>query len=151
MDVFDFKNQMIDYMRSVLDRFNRTLQPIWEQYGLTMTHIRILMETDRHPGHTVGSLSSAVGIQRGNLPSLCKKLEREQLIERRRGPSDERVVTISITAAGKQVVYRIMQMMQDKYRDILAEEPKENFEVIFDGLQKLNQILGKMEEKSKVQ
>ena len=97
MEPAEFKNQVWALMRDITDRMNGVFHPIIDRYGLTIMQMRVLFEIRREDGCTVSGLSRRVCAAGTNVSALCKRLEREGLLERSRDPRDERVVHITLT------------------------------------------------------
>ena len=74
------------------------------QHELTMNQLHILLELNKGQRYTVGELSHMVGILKGNMAGVCKRLEERGLVMRRRGQEDELMVLLQITDSGKCVV-----------------------------------------------
>ena len=68
--------------------------------------MRALVELRERPC-TVGELGRALLMASGNISPLCKKLEREGYLQRRRDGSDERVVRLELTAEGRALADRL--------------------------------------------
>lgn len=104
MEPAEFKNQVWALMRDITDRMNGVFHPIIDRYGLTIMQMRVLFEIRREDGCTVSGLSRRVCAAGTNVSALCKRLEREGLLERSRDPRDERVVHITLTGEGRRTV-----------------------------------------------
>jgi MarR family transcriptional regulator, organic hydroperoxide resistance regulator len=118
--------------------------PVGECYGLTMMQTRILMELHQYDSHTIGSLADSVCVAGANISAMCKRLENQGLLERVRNREDERVVRVVLTKQGKETVLEIDTSFNDKISRHLVNETEETFEGIILGLQKLNELLQKM-------
>ena len=57
-------------------------------------------------GVTSGQLSEALQVSTGRIASALKSLEKKQLIVRRTGSPDKRVVNVHITDLGKQIILK---------------------------------------------
>lgn len=83
---------ILRYYRPYLDKLNLT----YPQYLVLL----VLWENDQR---TVKELGEALDLDSGTLTPLLKRMEANQLVERRREPSDERVVTVRLTEEGRQL------------------------------------------------
>ncbi|MBO9670677.1 MAG: MarR family transcriptional regulator [Sphingobium sp.] len=83
--------------------FGRAYRPILEKLGLTYTQYVALVALWEQDGQTVGELGEKLFLESNTLTPILKKLEAIGYVERRRDPSDERQVRISLTAKGKQL------------------------------------------------
>ena len=139
MEPAEFKNQVWALMRDITDRMNGVFHPIIDRYGLTITQMRVLFEIRREDGCTVSGLSRRVCAAGTNVSALCKRLEREGLLERSRDPRDERVVHITLTGEGRRTVDEVDALVTRAF-PLLNEE---DAEVILDGMQRLSLLLQK--------
>lgn len=141
MEVAEFKNIVWDYTRKITESVNCIFSPVSEDYGLTMMQTRILMELHKNEPHTIGSLANSTCVAGANISAMCKKLEGSGLLERVRNREDERVVRVVLTKVGKETVMEIDRLCNDKISQYLMNENEETFEDIIVGLQKLNELL----------
>ncbi len=141
MEIAEFKSIVWDYTRKIAESMNCVFGPVSEEYGLTMMQTRILMELYKYESHTIGSLADSTCVAGANISAMCKKLEVQGLLERVRNREDERVVRVALTKQGKETAVEIDRLCNDKIAQHLANEPEETFEDIIAGLQKLNELL----------
>ena len=139
MEPAEFKNQVWALMRDITDRMNGVFHPIIDRYGLTIMQMRVLFEIRREDGCTVSGLSRRVCAAGTNVSALCKRLEREGLLERSRDRRDERVVHITLTGEGRRTVDEVDALVTRAF-PLLNEE---DAEVILDGMQRLSLLLQK--------
>lgn len=146
MKVASFNNQLWDLLREISENLDQAFHPVIEEYGLTLMQVRILMEISQNANHTIGSISNCVCVMRGNMSNMCKRLESEGLLERSRSKEDERVVTLSLTKKGQDIIEKITNDLQDKYGSALKDESEEVMTDIISGLKKLNCLLIKLKK-----
>lgn len=144
MEVAEFKNLVWDYTRKIAESMNCIFSPVGDKHGLTMMQIRILMELCQCESHTIGSLADRTCIACTNISAMCKKLEAQGLLERVRNREDERVVRVELTCLGKDTVLEIDKLCNDKLSKYFIDETEETFRDIILGLQKLNDLLLKI-------
>lgn len=83
---------------------------------------------------TVGELVRLLGIDQGNGSNMCKKLEKKGWILRQRNPQDERVVLLSLTAQGEEILNHIHAYSQKKCKDVFYMLSDEEVEQAVQGL-----------------
>jgi len=149
MEVSEFKNIILDYTRKIAESMNCVFSPACENHGLTKMQIRILMELHQCGSHTIGSLADSICVAGANISAMCKKLECQGMVERVRNREDERVVQVVLTKLGKETVWEIDELFNDKISQYLRNETEENLEDIILGLQKLNELLQKISNNEK--
>jgi len=144
MEAAKFKNIAWDYTRKIAESMNCVFSPVIENYGLTMMQTRILMELYSYESHTIGSLADRICVAGANISAMCKKLESQGLLERIRNREDERVVRVVLTKLGKETAMEIDKSCNDKISQHLVVENEEIFDEIILGLQRLNELLQKV-------
>lgn len=144
MDLEEFKQYLWDYSREINENTNKVFNPIIEQFGLTTLQFRILMEIRQSGSHTIGSLANEIKMAGTNISTMCKKLEKMELLERIRKPEDERVVLVILTQKGKEIVTEIDQVIIKKISLYTKSESEQTMNEIIIGLKQLNKLLQKM-------
>lgn len=84
-----------------------------EQYWL----LRVLYRADTR---SVGELAEALGVTGSSVTTACKRLEKTGLVRRERQVSDERVVRVSLTPAGRARVESWQQQRRAALAQLLA-------------------------------
>ena len=76
-----------------------------DRFGITMARFDVLAQLDRPPASpTMGELSQRLMVTKGNITDVVGRLEAEELVERRRDPTDARVQRVHLTAKGRRLV-----------------------------------------------
>lgn len=144
MDFRSFRQNIGDLQRQITDKITEIFHPCSEKYGLTYFQYLILLEIDAAGEHTVGELGRRVNMDSGNISSMCKKLEKNGYVMRKRSEKDERVVKISLTGSGKACVDDVNHILDDKYGAFLKNDFRDGMSEIVSGLQMLNLLLSKV-------
>ncbi|MGZ0068671.1 MarR family winged helix-turn-helix transcriptional regulator [Microbacterium arborescens] len=74
-----------------------------EPHGLTYPQYLVLVLLWNRDGRGVGDLGEALDLDSGTLSPLLRRMTRDGLVERGRDSVDERVVTVSLTARGREL------------------------------------------------
>lgn len=82
----------------------RVLDPLCQEYHLTMQQAHILLECRARPGQSAGQLSDKVGLLRTNFAPVCRKLEARGLIRKQSSMSDRRSYRLFLTEEGEALV-----------------------------------------------
>ena len=88
--------------RHVIGLYTPWLKPL----GLTYTQYIVLLVLWEQDGCTVGELCEKLMLDNGTLSPLLKKMQQAGYIERTRSASDDRVVVITLTEAGRELQER---------------------------------------------
>lgn len=83
--------------------YGRAYKPILEELGVTYTQWIIIVALWEEDGQSVKSLGDKLFLESNTLTPILKKLESLGFLQRRRDPSDERQVIISLTEAGRDL------------------------------------------------
>jgi len=81
--------------------YGRAYKPILDELGVTYTQWIIIVALWEEDGQSVKSLGDKLFLESNTLTPILKKLESPGFLRRRRDPSDERQVIISLTDAGR--------------------------------------------------
>ena len=71
-------------------------------HGCTIPTWAVLTEAHRNPGLSQVQLAAHIGIEGPTLARHLDRLSHEGLVERRRDPSDRRIVRVALTPRGEQ-------------------------------------------------
>lgn len=146
MDYALFKKLLWDYTRKIEENTSIAFNPICMRYGLTTLQVRVLVEVHKQESHTIGSLAQCINMAGTNISTMCKRLEKLELLERMRDPNDERVVKVDLTEKGRNIVIEIDKELNERILMLIKDEPEEELENIIEGLQKLNKLLLKIRD-----
>lgn len=101
----DLASQVADLLQAVTHRLRRESRADLGARGVTMAHMRALRVLARTPtAPRMSELADALGIARRSATSVVDELEARHLVDRTHDPADRRAVTISMTAAGRDLV-----------------------------------------------
>jgi DNA-binding MarR family transcriptional regulator len=87
--------------------FGRAYKPILDALGLTYTQYIALVALSEAESQTVKALGEKLFLESNTLTPILKKLEADGYLQRRRDPSDERQVLVSLTPAGTALLERV--------------------------------------------
>ncbi|MGM9954088.1 MAG: MarR family winged helix-turn-helix transcriptional regulator [Intestinibaculum porci] len=99
---------------------------------------RVLLKLQKHGEMTQRELQERLEIKSGSLSELLKKMEREELIEKRRSDSDGRVIYVRLTQKGSIYALQAIQEMDqftERLFEVLDDQERNEFLRI---LEKLN-------------
>jgi DNA-binding MarR family transcriptional regulator len=97
-------------------RFAERLEPL----QLTPAHAGLLRAVAAAPGRSQHALATQLGLLPSKLVALVDELERDQLLERRRNPTDRRNYALHTTPAGDGRLTEIGRIAQSHGNDLLA-------------------------------
>lgn len=83
--------------------FNRVYQPLLSDLGLTYPQYLVMAALWARDGRPVGEIAETLRLETSTLTPLLKRMEVAGLLSRARSMKDERVVTVTLTAAGREL------------------------------------------------
>jgi len=111
MNISEFKKVIWEYTRKINENTNKSFNPIFEEHGLTMLQARVLMELYYYGSNSIGNLAESTYVAGANISTICKRLEKEGLVERTRNQEDERIVMVVLTEMGNKSCWILMKSL----------------------------------------
>ena len=145
MNATEFCSSLMEIEQIISEKIDRIFIPYCRKKGISRSQFSILLELYCYPNQTVGNLSNKVGILKSNMASVCKKLEEVGLLRRMRSKRDERVVTLSLTPQGFDLIKESEDDLNESFGLILEDE-KENLDKVFIGINALFKIFIKLDK-----
>jgi len=99
-------NQLCFALYSASLQMTKAYKPLLQSIGLTYPQYLAMLVLWERDGLTVGEISARLLTEPGSLTPLLKRLEAEGLISRTRSNTDERVVELHLTDAGRALKQR---------------------------------------------
>jgi DNA-binding MarR family transcriptional regulator len=138
---------MDDQIQSVR-RFNRFYTRLLGLLGdrlldspVSLTEARIILEIHYRPRVKAGDLIQDLGIDRGYLSRIIRRLERAGYICRRAHPRDGRVRILSLTDQGQALLRELEGRSSDQIRDLLKDLSPEERESLIKGMDLIQRLL----------
>ncbi len=100
-DLLRLDNQLCFALYAATRAITRTYRERLEALELTYPQYLVLLVLWENDILTVSEIGRKLMLDSGTLTPLIKRMEAPQLVERRRGTADERVVQIHLTAKGE--------------------------------------------------
>jgi len=90
--------------------------------GLTTPQLLLLLILDHadRPALTMSELARELGVTLPTATGIVQRLSRQRLVERTHAERDRRLVFVSLTAAGRRVVRRLLRQFEDLVAEILG-------------------------------
>lgn len=141
MDDIEFQEKVIELLKNVNVKLNELLNNFYAPYGLTVVQAMVLLELHRNGEQNITDLSNRVCMVKGNLSQLCKRLEKNGLIERVRDSEDERYVNIKMTKYSENIVKELEEKISNNRIPILLQIENQKKSSIMEALNILNDCL----------
>jgi DNA-binding MarR family transcriptional regulator len=110
-------DQVLIALRQIIRSIDIRSKRLVKQFGLTGPQLIILQEIARTEEITASELAKAISLSQATVTGILERLEKRDLITRRRSNSDRRRVKVSPTAAGRQLLEAAPPLMQESFVD----------------------------------
>jgi len=127
--------------RLIINSAKRHFKWVEKQCGISGAYLWALWEIHQSPGLRVSELSAAMAFHQSTVSNMVDKLAKDKLIQRERSDKDQRVVTLSLTNAGRNLLRRAPKPARGVLADTMHRLPEELL-VILD--QTLKHVLEEM-------
>lgn len=141
MQTPNFQWKMMDGMRRMSGHIEHHLHPFCTQNGITTLQLTILMTLHFEGPQTVSRLAKRTCMAGANSSALCKRLEKDGLVYRRRDIADERQVQISLTPKGHRVTHQFMDACKGHEQKLRGQLSQEEARCILEGIETLLRVL----------
>lgn len=112
------------------------------KHGLSYSSALVLNLVRASP-KTIGELSKLTELPYSTMSGIVNRLERNQLVTRRKDEQDRRIVWVSL-AEDEWVLEQRLPFMKDQFLiDVFADMPAEELKQVCHSLQQLNKYLDK--------
>jgi len=105
---------------------------------VTVPQHRVLVLLGAEGGLTVGDIAEMAGVNQSNASRLCDRLQKLGLVQRRGAPEDGRVVRVSLTRAGKEVLDVVTEHRRREVAAVLDRVPARRAKSIIAALRTFN-------------
>lgn len=129
-EVMELGRRLMDSLREL---HWRDLLPL----RLTMPQVKALHVLSRCGKVTAGELARILGVAAPTVTDLVDRMSSLGLVERERGQADRRVVQLSVTPAGEEILRQVRQEHWTLLRDLLEEMSPADRDALGRGLQAL--------------
>jgi len=113
---------------------------------VTLAQYRVLVELALRGPQRLADLAIALTVDRSTATRMGDRLVRKRLVARRRGTDDRRVVRISLTEAGAELVAEVSRRRRAEIRRIVRRMPPASRTLVVDALQAFAAAAGEVPE-----
>jgi DNA-binding MarR family transcriptional regulator len=118
--------------------------------GVSLARARTLATLDREGARRLTDLALAEQVAQPTMSALIGRLEADGLVRRTGDDADGRTVVVSLTAAGRRCLGRLIQRRSESLARALRDLPAQDTAAIAAALPALARLLKKMEERNAV-
>lgn len=131
-----FRGTRKKLIKSALEEKNIDISPL---------HLEIIRLLEEEGTLYVGEIGERLQIAKAQMTQLIDKLETLNMVERKTDSSDRRIVNISLTGQGKDVLEEHKNCVVNAIREALSSLTDEELEDLSYSLRKLQSILSRLQ------
>jgi len=110
-------------------------------FGITSPQFNALLTLKDHPSITMGELCEKLFLACSTATDLIDRMEKNGFLERNRDAQDRRVIRLSISEKGKQVISEVIVARRRYVASILEKLTEEETEQLGNSLDKLHSLM----------
>lgn len=111
----DITEQVLMSLRKIIRAVDLHSKKLVNRCGLTGPQLVVLKQMAAYKEITTGTLSRNVNLSQPTVTSILDRLEKRDLLVRRRDTNDKRKVFVNITEAGRQLLNEAPSPLQDEF------------------------------------
>lgn len=134
--IFELGKLMRQYMRKN-----------FEHEGITMPQSSVLGMLMKNGEMKITELSSKLMLSNSTVSGMIDRLEKQQLVERRRSEEDRRIVYVKVSTKFLEMHKESHKKIEKSFEELLDTGTPEELEKIIDGLKTLKKIIGECVKK----
>lgn len=134
-------SETMQALRRIIKALQDYSQKVSGQFGITGPQLWALKTLFQNGDLALGELSKRMYLHPSTITGLVDRLEKKDLVSRRRGEEDRRVITIHLTSKGTSLIKKAPHPIQGKMVYGLRRLKKHELHSIFNAVQKLTQIM----------
>lgn len=112
---------IIEALRRILRAVDLHSRKLFQEHGLTAPQLAALREIHRVGPLSAGEVARRIHLSPGTVTGILTRLEERGLVCRARSAADQRRTEIRLTASGIGVLQKSPSLLQDRFRQSLAE------------------------------
>ena len=114
---------------------------ILSDFEITTPQFLALVVLKDKPGITMGELRERLFLACSTATDLIDRMEKNGYLERNRDPEDRRVIRLSITGKGKDIISQVINARRRYVESILAQLTQEEIDQLERSLEKLDALM----------
>jgi MarR family transcriptional regulator, organic hydroperoxide resistance regulator len=134
-------SETMQALRRIIKALQDYSQQVSGQFGITGPQLWALKTLSQNGDLALGELSKRMYLHPSTITGLVDRLEKKDLVLRRRDEEDRRVITIHLTSKGTSLVKKAPHPIQGKMVYGLRRLKKHELHSIFNAVQRLTEIM----------
>ena len=116
----EIEESVLKSLRRITRAIDLHSRKLANTFGLTGPQLVCLRSLSRQAPTTPSALAREVSLSQGTVTGIVDRLVARQLVSRERNPTDRRLVTVSLTEAGRALVAQAPSPLQEQFAGQLA-------------------------------
>jgi DNA-binding MarR family transcriptional regulator len=108
-----------------------------EQFDLTPNQFLMLLRLSHKEGQSAAELARGIGVRPQSLTEIISPLAAKGLISREESPEHRRILRISLTAAGRQLLARATRIGRQLEKELVADLSAAEYDALLTALGKV--------------
>lgn len=144
-EFFEYNNSIFSMIREIAHKIDLLLQDTANELKLTPLQLKmiIILYANKDKEVSIGNLGKAIGITGGNISNICKRLEKQGFVKRKRSEEDERVVNVLLTEEGNRAAKMVNDYITRLGKELPDKDVNVNLKTIVKELRALDILLDK--------
>lgn len=140
-DAFSPSDAVLVALRKIIRSIELNSRSLVKRVGLTGPQLIILKEVSRMNGSSIGEVARTISLSQATVTGIVERLEKRNLLLRRRSDVDRRKVMVEITQEGETLVQDAPPLMQEAFVDRFSRLPEWEQSMVLSALQLLVQLM----------
>jgi MarR family transcriptional regulator, organic hydroperoxide resistance regulator len=134
-------SETVQSLRRIVKTIEDYSQQVSSEFGITGPQLWALKTISEHGALPLGQLSKKMYLHPSTVTGVVDRLENKGYVMRGRDATDRRIVTVSLTATGQEVVKTAPHPVQGKMIYGLRKLNGDELHVIYESVRKLAEIV----------
>ena len=140
------QDRFLKFYYTLYNGIEKAFGAVIEASGLTIQKFRILVAVYEQEVPTLSELSQALGMNKGNCSTLCKKLVKENLLRRSRRDSDERCIELRLTEQGTEKLAEIQNVLSQIQRSFQQNKSVRELNDLYHNMDYIENMLRELQQ-----
>lgn len=134
-------NSVLISIRKIIQSIALNSKSLEKRIGLTGPQLMVLHEITYAGEVSVGDIAKAISLSQGTVTGILQRLEKKDLVIRRRSDVDRRRVLVQLTASGRDLLETAPPPMQEAFVERFSNLPEWEQTMILSALLRLVSIM----------
>lgn len=128
-------------IRKIIQAIDLNSKKLFKQVGLTGPQLVILQSISSCEEMTAGEIAREVSLSQSTVTGILDRLQKRQLISRRRSDGDKRRIMVRITDEGKRILEEAPPLMQETFVERFSNLQEWEQSMILSALQRMVSLM----------